>query len=412
MVRPVRFTRDGPLSRRMNPTSASPLFAVSSRPAPGGRAVALSLVLLLSLPRLLRAENSLAYKYQDYQEADDRVRVRNHNARATVDLGTETSLRVRGVIDTITGATPTGQPAPDGSDQVPLSQLEDERRAVVVDLGRIFGTQTINLQYAFSTEDDYVSNGYAVTWLRDFNQKNTQLQLGIAYNDDRIEPVFFDAARKKASRDFMVGVVQLLDRNTVLTANLSYGTSSGYLSDPYKIVQKSVEILPGFPLPLTFAENRPDSREKTILFTQVARHLEGMHASVEASVRFYTDSHGIDSDTLEFAWLQKLGEHVVVSPFVRYYRQGQADFYHVDLDATSIVPVPEPDGSAPYYSSDYRLSKFDATTLGLKVTYRRDERWSADVAWERYEMRGRDGVTSASAYITADILTGGISLWF
>jgi len=396
----------------MNPTSASPLFAASSRPAPGGRAAALSLALLISLPRLLRAENSLAYKYQDYQEADDRIRVRNHNARATVDLGTETSLRVRGVIDTITGATPTGQPAPDGSDQVPLSQLEDERRAVVVDLGRIFGAQTINLQYATSTEDDYVSNGYAVSWLRDFNQKNTQLQLGFAYNDDRIQPVFFDAARKKASRDFMVGLVQVLDRNTVLTANLSHGTSSGYLSDPYKIVQKSVEILPGFPLPLTFAENRPDSREKTILFTQVARHLEGLHASVEASVRIYTDSHGIDSDTLEFTWLQKLGEHVVVSPFVRYYRQGQADFYHVDLDATSIVPVSEPDGSAPYYSSDYRLSRFDATTLGLKVTYRRDERWSADLAWERYEMRGRDGATSASAYITADILTGGISLWF
>lgn len=392
---------------------ASPLFgSTARRPASASRAVVLSLALAVALPRLLRAENSLAYKYQDYQEAGDRIRVRNHNARASLDLGTAAMLSVRGVIDTISGATPTGQPAPDGSDEVPLSQMEDERSAVVLDFAYTFGAQRLGLQYAYSTEDDYVSNGYALNWQRDFNQKNTQLQLAFAYTDDSIQPVFFTEARNKDSRDVMVGLVQLLDRNTVLTVNLTYGSSSGYLSDPYKLVQKSVEILPGFPLALTFSENRPDTRDKTILFTQVARHFEGAHGSLEASVRFYSDSHGIDSDTLEVAWLQKFGEHVILSPYARYYRQGQADFYYYDLDATSIVPVPEPDGSAPHYSSDYRVSKFDATTLGLKLTYRRDERWSADIAYERYDMQGRDDVTPDSAYITADILTAGLSLWF
>ncbi|MBE2214437.1 MAG: DUF3570 domain-containing protein [Opitutaceae bacterium] len=398
----------------MFPTPASPQFEPSScRSAPAAaRILAFCLALAATLPRLLRAENSLAYKYQDYQEADDRIRVRNHNARATLDLGTATALKVRGVIDTISGATPTGAPAPDGSDEVPLAVMEDERSAVVVDLAHTFGMQTVNLQYAYSTEDDYTSSGYALTWLCDFNEKNTQLQLGFAYTDDRIHPVFFSEGRNKDSRDVMAGLVQLIDRNTVLTVNLTLGNSSGYLSDPYKLVQKTVEILPGFPLPLTFAENRPDSRDKTIVFAQVARHFEPAHASLEASVRFYSDSHGIDSDTLEMAWLQKVGERWVLSPYLRYYRQGQADFYYYDLDQSAIVPAPEPDGSAPHYSSDYRLSQFEATTLGLKLTYRHDDRWSADVAVERYDMRGRDGVTPASAYATADIVTGGISLWF
>lgn len=390
-------------------------FLASSRasgPARHARAAAFSITLLLALPRLARAENSLAYKYQDYQEADDRIRVRNHNVRATLDLGTQSALRVRGVIDSITGATPTGQPAPDGSDEVPLSQLEDERRAVVVDLSRTFGRQTWNIQYAHSREDDYISDGYALTWMLDLNEKNTQLQLGFAYNDDSIEPSFFAEPRKKATRDLMLGLVQLLDRSTVLTVTLSHGTADGYLSDPYKLVQKSVEILPGFPLALTFAENRPNTRDKTILFAQVARHFERLRGSLEASVRFYTDTHGIDSDTLELTWLQRVGEHVIVSPMARYYRQGQADFYHVDLDDTAITPVADPDGRGTYYSSDYRLSRFEATTLGVKVTYRRDDRWSADLAWERYDMRGRDAVTPDSAYIQADILTAGISLWY
>ena len=137
-----------------------------------------------------------------------------------------------------------------------------------------------------------------------------------------------------------------------------------------------------------------------------------MRGSLEASLRVYSDSHGIDSDTVELTWLQKLGAHVVLSPILRYYRQGQADYYHYDLDAAAITPVAEPGGSGPYYSSDYRLSRFEATTLGLKLVYRRDERWAADIAWERYDMRGRDRVTPGSAYITADILTGGITLWF
>lgn len=394
----------------IQPTESS-AAAFPSRACRRGHGLVLAAGLLVALPRLLRAENSLAYKYQDYQEGDDRIRVRNHNARATLDLGTSTSLRVRGVIDTITGATPTGQPAPEGSDEVPLAELEDERRAVVVDLGRTFGTHTFNLQYAYSTEDDYVSNGYAVNWLVDLNEKNTQLQFGFAYNDDRIQPVFFEKARKKASRDFMVGLVQLLDKDTVLTANLTHGTSDGYLSDPYKLVQKTVDIVPGFPLALTFPENRPGSRDKTIGFVQLARHVERLRASLEVSARLYTDSHGIDSDTLEFTWLQKLGERVVLSPFVRWYRQGAADFYHVDLDATDIVPA-EPVGSNPYYSSDYRLSRFEAVTLGLKLVYRHGERWSADLAWERYDMRGRDRETPDSAYITAEIVTAGLTLWF
>ncbi|MBE2213151.1 MAG: DUF3570 domain-containing protein [Opitutaceae bacterium] len=406
------------LQRRRRSTPGSPpSHAAGVRPQPRGgaaRPAVFAAALGLSLPRLAGQEGgaSLAYKYEIYQEADDRIKVTNHNVRAAFDLGKAAHLSVRGVIDTITGATPTGEPAPAGSDQVPLAHLEDERRAVVVDASRAFGGNTVQLEYAHSKEDDYVSDGYAATWIRDFNQKNTQLQLGFAYNDDSIQPVFFTEARKKASRDFLVGLVQLLDRNTVLTVNLSYGTSDGFLSDPYKIVQKTVEILPGFPLPLTFPENRPSSREKTIVFTQVAHHFENLRASLDTSFRYYTDSHGIGSATVEAAWLQKVGDHLVLSPILRYYTQSQADYYYVNLDDTPIVPVDEPDGSAPHYSSDYRLSKFDAVTIGLKAIWRFNDRWTLDATYERYDMRGRDDATPDSAYVTADILTAGMSLSF
>lgn len=368
--------------------------------------------LLLAVPRGMAAEPFVHYKYQDYAETKDRIRVVSHHLMGHANLGLSTQVRARALVDTITGATPTGQPAPGGSDQVPLSDLEDERYAFIGDVTREFGDSRIMAELAYSTEDDYLSRGIAANYTHSFFQKNTEVQVGISYVDDDIQPVFFAESRRKLSRDFLVGVTQILGPNTTFMANLSYGTVRGYLSDPYKLVQKSVEIVPGLPLPLTFSENRPNSREKAIGYFQLSHFFEGVRGSVETSLRLYDDDHGIGSSTTEIAWYQKFGDRLVVRPSFRFYRQSAAGYYYYDLDATSIIPVENPDGSAPHYSSDYRVSFFDSTTVGLKVIYSIGDRWSLDAMYERYDMIGRDGVTPDSAYASANILTLGTRVWF
>lgn len=369
-------------------------------------------VLLLSAPRSLRAETFLHYKFQNYQEESDRIRVVSHYVMFEYDFDTLTSLRTRALVDTITGATPSGQPPASAGEPVPLATLEDERRAVVTELKRTFGGTTLAGEFAYSDEDDYLSRGYSVTLSREMNQKNTQLQAGFSYVDDDIQPAFFTTPRRKLSHDFLIGVTQLLDPNTTLTANLTYGTATGYLSDPYKIVRKSTEVLPGLTLPLTFPENRPARREKAALFLEARRFFDSWRASLEASYRYYEDDHGIESDTVEVAWFQHVGDRLVVRPAVRFYRQNAADYYFADLDAISIQPDDEPDSSTAFYSSDYRVSAFDATTVGLQFIYSVDDAWSIDLTIERYDMRGRDAVTSDSAYATANTITVGGKLWF
>lgn len=384
------------------------------KPLPRGHAAPrdaiFALVLFCSLPRgATAAESSAHYKFQHYQESNDRIRVDSHYAMAEVDFNAVTRLRARGVIDTITGMTPTGAPAPTGSDEVPLAELEDERHAFVADASHVFGATTGRLELAYSDEDDYLSRGYAATVLHDLNQKNTQLQVGFSYVDDAIR---FGATRPKLSRDFMVGVTQLLDRNTTLTCNLTWGRARGYLSDPYKLVQKAIEIAPGFPLDLTFPENRPDERTKRIAYVQLLHLFENTRGTADVSYRYLEDDQGLESDTIELAWLQRFGANWIVQPFYRYYAQNAADYYIYDLDNTPIVPVANPTSAGPFYSSDYRLSKFDATTAGLKLVYRVDDQWSVDLTYERYDMHGRDGVTPQSAYATANIFSIGGRLWF
>jgi len=373
----------------------------------------LATALFLASPRSGHAESSLSAKYVDYREEGGRIAVRAQYLQAEIDINDATRLAVEGVYDSITGATPTGEKPPEGSDQVPLSQLEEDRLGIVASVSHQFAPGSLRLEYARSKEDDYLSNGYSVSFIRDFNQKNTQVQLGYSFIDDTIYVPWWDFDRKKRSHDFLIGLTQLIDPNTTIAVNFAHGWSDGYMSDPYKIVQKTVEIAPGLDLPLTFPENRPTHRTKDILYINGMHFFENLRGSVDLSLRLYRDGFGINSVTTEVAWYQKIGDSLVLSPFLRYYQQSAADFYYPDLDKTDIVPIDDPDGTPPNYSSDYRLAALSTSTLGLKLVYTHGDRWSLDLTYERYIMRGRDnGATPSSAFPTANTISAGFKLWF
>jgi hypothetical protein len=375
---------------------------------PRVRALALSSFLLSLAPRVSRGDEAVRYKYQDYQESGGRVGVEVHSAAIEKDFGTNLHLKLEGVIDAIAGATPNGQPAPAGSDQVPLSKLTERRKAWNGSLSRQFQRVNVALGVANSRESDYVSDGWSVNTLTDFNQKNTTLLAGVAGTEDDIK-VFYQTARaKKRTNDVIVGVTQLLDPRTSVTFNLSWGRQRGYLSDPYKLVQKSTEIIPGVSLPLTFAENRPAEREKWIALAVFNQAFPEMKGAVDFSYRYYHDTFETDAHTIDVGWFQNVGERVILRPSVRFYQQSAAEFYRYRLDGTSITPTsgaPRPGG--PYYSSDYRLSAMRTYTFGFKVVWNATDQLQFDAAYERYEMRGRDGVTPRSAYCDANIVTLG-----
>lgn len=371
------------------------------------RALALGLLLAWVAPRS-RAEDAISYKFQDYHELGGRIGVEVHGAHLEKDFGTATRLELEGIVDAIAGATPSGQPAPAGSDQVPLARLEERRKAWSGELSHQFPRVNLALGVGNSRESDYVSNGWSVNTVTDFNQKNTTLLLGLAGTDDRIE-VFYQSARAhKDTNDVIVGVTQLLDPRTSVTFNVTWGRQRGYLSDPYKLVQKDTEILPGVSLPLTFPENRPGEREKWIALLTLNRHFPEARGTIDATYRYYEDTYDTRAHTIDVSWFQRFGEKLILRPNLRFYDQGAAEFYYYRLDGTSVVPLPgAPRPAGPFYSSDYRLSAMQTFTYGLKAIWTATDALQFDVAFERYDMRGTDRVTPQSAYARANILTLG-----
>jgi len=367
--------------------------------------------LALMAPRVLRADNALSYKFEDYREAGGRIAVQTQSALVEQDLTPDLHVKLQGVIDAIAGATPNGQPAPAGSDQVVLTQMHDHRKAWEADLSRQFSQVNVALGFANSRESDYVSNGWSLNTLTDFNRKNTTLLAGIAGTDDDVK-VFYQAPwAQKRTNDVIVGINQLLDPRTSVTLDFTWDRATGYLSDPYKLVQKNVEVAPGVFLPFTYGENRPDRRDRWIAFATLNRAFPDLHGALEASYRFNHDTFGTNASTIELRWFQRIGTRFILEPEFRFYDQSAADFYHYQLDATSIVPVAGPPlTQGPFYSSDHRLSALRTTTCGLKAVWNPTARWQFDVALEQYTMRGKDGVTPPSAYPRATIVTAGVKI--
>lgn len=377
-------------------------------PFPTVRASLAATLLVWLSPRAVRAEEAIRYKFQDYQETGGRIAVKVHGAAVEKDFGPDTHLKVEGVVDAIAGATPNGQPAPAGSDQVPLSHLHERRKAWNATLSRQFPRVNVALGLGNSRESDYVSTGWSINTITDFNQKNTLLLLGLAGTSDDLR-VFYQTDRAtKRTHDVIVGLTQLLNPQTSVAFNLTWGRQRGYLADPYKLVQKDTEIIPGLSLPLTFPENRPAEREKWIGFAGVNRSFPAVHGALDLSYRLYHDSYDTTAHTLDLAWFQNVGERVILRPGLRFHDQTAADFFYYRLDGTTVVPTSGPPRTnGPFYSSDYRLSALRTYTYGLKLIWNATEALQFDAAYERYDMRGKDHVTPQSAYCRANILTVG-----
>lgn len=379
------------------------------------RAIVVGGILWVSLPKTGRAENSFTFKAQSWQEDDQRIRVDSQYGLIEADLSASTHFKIMGLIDSITGATPTGEKPLTPGAPTPLANMEDRRKAWDTSVSHQFSRVNLTLGYANSRESDYVSNGWSLNTVTDFNDKNTSLLVGYGRTDDKIneEKLGWTIKRPKTGNDFMIGVIQLVDPNTSVTANVSYGQSRGYMSDPYKIVSTTMlDLDPGFYY--TVPENRPMAKNKVSVFLAANHNVERFHGALDASYRFYRDTFGISSHTVSLLWIQKIGEHVVVQPSIRLYRQSAADFYYPDTDAAGVVTTYEPllgetgTGKAPFYSSDYRLAKMQTVDVGLKVIWNIKPWVSVDVAYNRYTSRPLDRITPRDVFSQANVFTVGL----
>lgn len=315
--------------------------------------------------------------------------------------------------DSITGASPNGASAtndvqtfasPSGnstyttqSGQTPMDpNFKDTRFALSGDWEHAFNRFTNGTFGAFgSYETDFISLGGSMGAAREINNKNTTLTAGISMEYDLITPtggipvsISYTGSQAKKSlassnnnkmvTDILVGVTQVVSRRLLTQFNYSHSISSGYLSDPYKILS-AVDGNTGSTLDYVY-ENRPANRTKQSLYWRSKYHFDNDIA--DFSYRYMWDTWGITSHTMDLRYRWRVSKASYLEPHIRYYLQSKADFYRHSLVYGSSLPK---DASA-----DYRLADFSAITLGMKfgIFMKRDKELSARL--EFYRQKGDD----------------------
>ena len=374
-------------------------------------------LLLFGLINRASAEKSFKLKFQDWKEDDDRIRVRSWYAQANTPLSSNWDISVTGMVDTISGATPWGTPPTQNRNDW-LVTLDERREAGIISLSSSIEDYDFSFELGRSKESDYLSKSYAVIASKSFAEKTLTLSSGISYLDDDVDsdvpggPGLGILSRK--TPEIFLGIHRIIDPKTTLSLNLTYGRPKGYLSDPYKQIGRYEPLFIGSLEEdlFLYSENRPNKRDTFVAYLEGLRYFEKLDATLESSYRYFTDDSDLSGHTLEFQWLQRLSDRLILRPLLRYYIQNPADFYMVTLDRTNIQPTPQPNGTGPHYSSDYRLSKLQATTLGLKLTYFAKENLSIDLSLDRYEMKGMDNQTDQRVYPSANVITVGTQWLF
>ncbi|MBU1700627.1 MAG: DUF3570 domain-containing protein [Candidatus Eisenbacteria bacterium] len=366
------------------------------------------------------------------------------------------SLLLKFVYDALTGASASGAtPAdrvqtftgPSGKNSYSIAPgdtpldptFRDERFAGsatwIHPLGRM---SQANLGMNISSETDYLSLGISGVITRDLAMRNTTLAAGFSLSHDTVDPTggiptaltpltgssadenkgddfqkdddgdegggrSGGPAEAKDIADFLVGLTQVLDRATIARLNYTRGYSSGYLTDPYKIlslVQSPYEAEPGEPLQYLY-ENRPDRRTKQSLYGEVRRMIGSDVAT--ASYRYYWDSWSIHSSTLDLHLSHRFGNRTEIEPHFRIYHQHQADFYNRYLVSGRTLPT--------FASADYRIGTFTAATYGVQAVHTLDSGLALRFGIEYYLQQGDSSPPDAFGSLVGPDLFPDVSAW-
>lgn len=305
---------------------------------------------------------SLRYlDYRDWQPGADRMKVESPSFYVMAPFAQSWVGEATVVYDAMSGASPRYHNVLSGASGLGVT---DYRTAGDAKVTKYFDRYAVGVGGAYSNERDYRSKAGSLDlrwWTED---RNTTLAFGFAYTRDTINPVnelVVDA--KKTTYDFLVGVTQNVNPDTIVQSNVTYSDGRGYYDDPYK--------------PL---DTRPDERKILAWLTRVNHTVADRDAVLRTAFRLLRDDWGLTSVMLEAQWAQSLPMGFTVTPGLRYYSQSAVDFYYNPPWPTGFVPGQD-------YTADTRLSAFGALNPSIKVAKAFADGWTADLRVDFYRQK-------------------------
>jgi len=315
------------------------------------------------------------FQYGYYAESNNRMRVDVFEGALSTPVGKAMTATVNLVRDTISGASPVynrkdvkGQIHQVISGASPSSScgssICEQRDAISSGLTYFLDSAAINVGGGFSREQDYTSRFFNTNTSLDLNKKLTTLNFGASVAFDEVQPSpsgwnsrDINFISHKTNQQYLLGLTQVIDKDSLARSNMTITYQTGFLSDPYKWVA----FYNGNNFSDFQQDKRPQEKLQWAWLNQYVRHFGQLNnAALHFDYRFSVDDWGVNAHTFEASWYQPIADNWQVVPSVRYYSQNSANFYQAVFSGDS--------SNYAAYSSDYRLAGFGALSGGLKLS--------------------------------------------
>lgn len=228
--------------------------------------------------------------------------------------------------------------------------IMDQRNEAAVSLNLYGEKATSKIEVGGSREYDYRSTFIGGEVDIDFNNKNSTLNLGSSFTENRVIPDQLGApfpriGGRNSSWQALVGLTNIIDNKSLAQFVITWFLERGYLNDPYK------------------PNELPDSRKSWAFAGKYIRYFPSYHeAGWHLDYRYYTDNWSVQSSTIKSTLRLDLINGWGVEPGVRYYSQRGTKFYNLFVPLHPVVVPPD-----VYYTSDYRFSSYGQVAGMLEV---------------------------------------------
>jgi hypothetical protein len=227
------------------------------------------------------------------------------------------------------------------------------RGQVIAGLERDLSANTsVSAGVYFSQEVDYQSKSAIGSLTQSFAERNFTVEIMGQYTADSVGEIRSDGSllnRGKEIHKAALRITQLLSPLAYVRAGLDGERDHGFLSDPYRMVERSGDTLP---------ERVPGMRWRGAAWIEYSRYLASLAAAWSAEYRYARDDWDLSAHML---WL-KLHKYAtpdwVVSAQYRYSIQSGIDF----------GDYAGGDPGAYYSPGDYKLQDAEYNFIGAGTT--------------------------------------------
>ncbi len=253
------------------------------------------------------------------------------------------------------------------------SRIYDRRFEYSAGFSSIIPDGTLSVGYIQSDENDYHSKTVTAGGTREFNTKNTVFGFGFSNGDDNIQ-----SASNKGFNEYMrnqvysLSLTQILSKVSLVQFVYDFRVENGYLASPYRRAKFED---PTSGVITSRDENHPHTRNRNAAAVKYNYFYEPWSTSLGTTYRFYVDSWGVSSHTIEERVTKEFSKKFQLSVSFRYYTQNKASFFKDYYE----------DPGALFYTGNNTLATYHSFMIGLRPAFTLTDHVSIFCKIEDYE---------------------------